>query len=229
MGADLQEALKNAIADDTGTSNSSVLNGSSSNTGDEESSSTRSARPGFRLGIPKAGSYAVVEVEGEEDFVEEVTNNSSSTAPSSYSQIVTRELFPLATVHRGGNKGGFGQMAPSSSGPESPWVEFSFNQTDLPRQHENRMKQQQAKKSRRGPRSRSSQYRGVTFYRRTGRWESHIWLVHGMTVPISFHPFFWYGVPDERFSPCSGIAGSKCTWVRIFSCSLLLIIPRHPV
>ncbi|XP_016652217.1 PREDICTED: AP2-like ethylene-responsive transcription factor TOE3 isoform X2 [Prunus mume] len=31
------------------------------------------------------------------------------------------------------------------------------------------------KKSRRGPRSRSSQYRGVTFYRRTGRWESHIW------------------------------------------------------
>ncbi|XP_042409213.1 APETALA2-like protein 3 [Zingiber officinale] len=35
--------------------------------------------------------------------------------------------------------------------------------------------QQQVKKIRRGPRSRSSQYRGVTFYRRTGRWESHIW------------------------------------------------------
>nr|GEY93847.1 ethylene-responsive transcription factor RAP2-7-like isoform X1 [Tanacetum cinerariifolium] len=34
---------------------------------------------------------------------------------------------------------------------------------------------QPGKKSRRGPRSRSSQYRGVTFYRRTGRWESHIW------------------------------------------------------
>ncbi|KAL4591965.1 hypothetical protein LXL04_004942 [Taraxacum kok-saghyz] len=34
---------------------------------------------------------------------------------------------------------------------------------------------QQMKKGRRGPRSRSSQYRGVTFYRRTGRWESHIW------------------------------------------------------
>ncbi|CAL2267828.1 unnamed protein product [Prunus armeniaca] len=39
--------------------------------------------------------------------------------------------------------------------------------------------QQKVKKSRRGPRSRSSQYRGVTFYRRTGRWESHIWLVFG--------------------------------------------------
>lgn len=36
---------------------------------------------------------------------------------------------------------------------------------------------QPMKKSRRGPRSRSSQYRGVTFYRRTGRWESHIWSV----------------------------------------------------
>ncbi|KAG6415436.1 hypothetical protein SASPL_122847 [Salvia splendens] len=33
----------------------------------------------------------------------------------------------------------------------------------------------QPRKGRRGPRSRSSQYRGVTFYRRTGRWESHIW------------------------------------------------------
>ncbi|KAK6942862.1 AP2/ERF domain [Dillenia turbinata] len=38
-------------------------------------------------------------------------------------------------------------------------------------QHQQQMK----KKGRRGPRSRSSQYRGVTFYRRTGRWESHIW------------------------------------------------------
>ncbi|KAL7612294.1 hypothetical protein Lser_V15G07483 [Lactuca serriola] len=43
---------------------------------------------------------------------------------------------------------------------------FSGKVTDVP---------QPLKKSRRGPRSRSSQYRGVTFYRRTGRWESHIW------------------------------------------------------
>ncbi|RWW28577.1 hypothetical protein GW17_00006934 [Ensete ventricosum] len=35
---------------------------------------------------------------------------------------------------------------------------------------------QAAKRTRRGPRSRSSQFRGVTFYRRSGRWESHIWL-----------------------------------------------------
>lgn len=42
------------------------------------------------------------------------------------------------------------------------------------------------KKSRRGPRSRSSQYRGVTFYRRTGRWESHIWFVFlSSDLPLS--------------------------------------------
>lgn len=35
--------------------------------------------------------------------------------------------------------------------------------------------QQVKKVGRRGPRPKSSQYRGVTFYRRTGRWESHIW------------------------------------------------------
>uniref|UniRef100_A0A2P2N2M9 Ethylene-responsive transcription factor RAP2-7 isoform X3 n=1 Tax=Rhizophora mucronata TaxID=61149 RepID=A0A2P2N2M9_RHIMU len=36
-------------------------------------------------------------------------------------------------------------------------------------------KLQKVTKGRRGPKSRSSKYRGVTFYRRTGRWESHIW------------------------------------------------------
>ncbi|KAF3961906.1 hypothetical protein CMV_013516 [Castanea mollissima] len=47
----------------------------------------------------------------------------------------------------------------------------------VPQQQQQQQQQQKplVKKSRRGPRSRSSQYRGVTFYRRTGRWESHIW------------------------------------------------------
>jgi AP2-like factor, euAP2 lineage len=50
-------------------------------------------------------------------------------------------------------------------------------QHQLQQQQQQPNQQPQVKKSRRGPRSRSSQYRGVTFYRRTGRWESHIWLV----------------------------------------------------
>ena len=29
---------------------------------------------------------------------------------------------------------------------------------------------------RRGPRSPASNYRGVTCYKRTGRWEAHIWV-----------------------------------------------------
>ncbi|XP_073124941.1 ethylene-responsive transcription factor RAP2-7-like isoform X2 [Henckelia pumila] len=49
-------------------------------------------------------------------------------------------------------------------------VDMGFCKAQFPAQQ-----QPQARKSRRGPRSRSSQYRGVTFYRRTGRWESHIW------------------------------------------------------
>lgn len=40
------------------------------------------------------------------------------------------------------------------------------------------------KSSRRGPRSRSSQYRGVTFYRRTGRWESHIWYIIQLIIML---------------------------------------------
>lgn len=55
-------------------------------------------------------------------------------------------------------------------------VELGIFKVQLP--SNNQVQRPPAKKSRRGPRSRSSQYRGVTFYRRTGRWESHIWSVY---------------------------------------------------
>jgi AP2-like factor (euAP2 lineage) len=98
-------------------------------------------------------------------------------------QLITRELFPA----------GAGPPRP----PTQHWPELGFfrvaepprPQPDiriLPHPHPHApppappppVQPQAAKKSRRGPRSRSSQYRGVTFYRRTGRWESHIWSVH---------------------------------------------------
>ncbi|XP_023632954.1 AP2-like ethylene-responsive transcription factor TOE3 isoform X2 [Capsella rubella] len=84
---------------------------------------------------------------------------------------VTRNFFPSQVMEPGVREmfgSGFnninqsvGKSDPSGSGrrPEEPAPEIS----------------PPLKKSRRGPRSRSSQYRGVTFYRRTGRWESHIW------------------------------------------------------
>lgn len=69
------------------------------------------------------------------------------------SDIITRTLFPVS-ADRGGR------------------VSDSMTQNGLKILQQ---KKPQVRKSRRGPRSRSSQYRGVTLYRRTGRWESHIW------------------------------------------------------
>ncbi|XP_058080835.1 AP2-like ethylene-responsive transcription factor TOE3 isoform X2 [Magnolia sinica] len=95
-------------------------------------------------------------------------------------KIVTRQFFPTE------KKDATSTQAASDPlpFPRAHWVGVKFCQskepieagkaTDvLPAQHQ--QQQQPMKKSRRGPRSRSSQYRGVTFYRRTGRWESHIW------------------------------------------------------
>lgn len=58
------------------------------------------------------------------------------------------------------------------------WLDLTCKEVDYGGPTEQRIAsqlKQPMKKSRRGPRSKSSQYRGVTYYRRTGRWESHIW------------------------------------------------------
>lgn len=68
------------------------------------------------------------------------------------------------------------ELFPGSDGPGEPIGPAHKPMVDVV-EVRSMMKSQQVKKSRRGPRSRSSQYRGVTFYRRTGRWESHIWFV----------------------------------------------------
>ncbi|XP_010484535.1 PREDICTED: AP2-like ethylene-responsive transcription factor TOE3 [Camelina sativa] len=91
---------------------------------------------------------------------------SQSTTWLSSVPPVTRNFFPSQVMEPGIYGSGFnrsqggGKSDPSGSGrPDELAPEIS----------------PPLKKSRRGPRSRSSQYRGVTFYRRTGRWESHIW------------------------------------------------------
>ncbi|ERN06706.1 hypothetical protein AMTRI_Chr01g112310 [Amborella trichopoda] len=95
----------------------------------------------------------------------EATSSNGSCNQEAEGMVVTRQLFPefaTGTVGSG--------SSPSSSWSSIQWLDVAaFGGTvvkDL---------NQVVKKSRRGPRSRSSQYRGVTFYRRTGRWESHIW------------------------------------------------------
>ncbi|KAI8523946.1 hypothetical protein RHMOL_Rhmol13G0111100 [Rhododendron molle] len=140
--------------EDSGTSNSSVLNaeGSSNGGGDDDSNScsTRASGDivGFNFDILKVGG-------GDYSRGDECSNDRLA---------VTRQLFPLI--------GGDG--APNAWLQGNNSVDLSFNQARIGQQQP-QQQQQQVKKSRRGPRSRSSQYRGVTFYRRTGRWESHIW------------------------------------------------------
>lgn len=79
---------------------------------------------------------------------------------------VTFQFFPVSEPAEEESPGG----GITAGAPRAHWSEVRFAE-----------KASEAspaiKKSRRGPRSRSSQYRGVTFYRRTGRWESHIWSV----------------------------------------------------
>ncbi|WMV44805.1 hypothetical protein MTR67_038190 [Solanum verrucosum] len=130
--------------ENSGTSNSSIVNVETSSTaGDDELISCSDQRTdGYAFEILRA------DYEGN--------------------GFVTKELFPLT----GGES-----AAPLSQ--QQQWLDLSGNYSGVPMEQRivvgPPQLRQQVKKSRRGPRSRSSQYRGVTFYRRTGRWESHIW------------------------------------------------------
>ncbi|URE22902.1 AP2 [Musa troglodytarum] len=98
-----------------------------------------------------------------------------SCSADSEPAVITRQFFPLDEVMEAGDVGG---GAAESSLPPAHWVGVQFGQSPQPTATATETAAEAshpAKKSRRGPRSRSSQYRGVTFYRRTGRWESHIW------------------------------------------------------
>ncbi|WCJ19420.1 Integrase-type DNA-binding superfamily protein [Euphorbia peplus] len=77
--------------------------------------------------------------------------------------LMTQQFFPEKMIT---------ESDQSELKPQVSWLKLSQGEDELKIVQQ---KQQQIRKSRRGPRSRSSQYRGVTFYRRTGRWESHIW------------------------------------------------------
>ncbi|KAF8404989.1 hypothetical protein HHK36_009884 [Tetracentron sinense] len=89
-------------------------------------------------------------------------------SPASES-LVTRQFFPV------GSEMGTTQDGCTAPFPQAHWVGVKFCQSEPLGAGKSMEVSQPMKKSRRGPRSRSSQYRGVTFYRRTGRWESHIW------------------------------------------------------
>ncbi|XP_020874056.1 AP2-like ethylene-responsive transcription factor TOE2 isoform X3 [Arabidopsis lyrata subsp. lyrata] len=147
--------------DESVTSNSSVVNAEASSCidGEDELCSTRTVK--FQFEILKGG---------EEEEEEEDDDERSAV-------MMTKEFFPVAK--------GMNFMDSSAQSSRST-VDISFQRgkqggdflgsgsgADAARVMQ--PPSQPVKKSRRGPRSKSSQYRGVTFYRRTGRWESHIW------------------------------------------------------
>ncbi|CAD6273138.1 unnamed protein product [Miscanthus lutarioriparius] len=171
-------------ASDSGSSESSVLNAEAASAGggpapaEEGSSST-----------PAVLEFSILRSDSDAAGVDE--DDAATPSPPHHhqhhqQQLVTRELFPAGA--------GAGPLLPA---PQH-WAELGFFRADPPRPQQQQpdirilphphphphatppapqppVQPQPAKKSRRGPRSRSSQYRGVTFYRRTGRWESHIW------------------------------------------------------
>ncbi|XP_068668532.1 APETALA2-like protein 1 [Aristolochia californica] len=175
-----------APLDDSGTSNSSIVNAEASS--NEDSCSTQAHRFHNRFAFSFDILKKAAEDEDEDD--DEDGEEENGVSPMELS-LVTMQLFPVrATGGRDYSASGPSSASSSSSRPH--WVDLTSRQVDpcsgpipvvkvLQQQQQQQQQQQpqpqpqQVKKSRRGPRSRSSQYRGVTFYRRTGRWESHIW------------------------------------------------------
>ncbi|KAF2551899.1 hypothetical protein F2Q68_00037982 [Brassica cretica] len=139
----------------------------------EESEEFCYSSPGKRVGsFSNSSSSAVVIEDGSDD---DEPNRVRANNP-----LITHQFFPEMESSVGDNSGG----GPGSSFPRSHWFGVQFSQSYLATGSSVGKPAtvgavvepaQPLKKSRRGPRSRSSQYRGVTFYRRTGRWESHIW------------------------------------------------------
>ncbi|KAF6993357.1 hypothetical protein CFC21_010261 [Triticum aestivum] len=184
---------------DSGTSESSVLNAEASCGGgaapaEEASSSTRQPAPAPRAVLEFSILRSSASAEGENDVgadddEEEATPSPPPPPPRHYhqhllqpQQLVTQELFPAAAAAGGPppmpvpqHWAELGFFRPAAPPPDMRILQLQQQQAHAPPPPPPPAQPPVAKKSRRGPRSRSSQYRGVTFYRRTGRWESHIW------------------------------------------------------
>ncbi|XP_057989455.1 floral homeotic protein APETALA 2 isoform X2 [Hevea brasiliensis] len=150
-----EEVASRTQMEDSGTSNSSIIINSEealTNPGDENSSN----------------SALIFDILKKEKNDAKHTNNALKEI-NPFRDFTTQQLFPEKSGLELDLQSGLSKIRPQ-------WLKSS--QMEPSAEAELRIvqqKQQQMRKSRRGPRSRSSHYRGVTFYRRTGRWESHIW------------------------------------------------------
>ncbi|CAK9142962.1 unnamed protein product [Ilex paraguariensis] len=150
--------------DDSETSISSIVNADESptNAADEYSSSTHSKPPNSIFTLDFGGIL-------NKNKGNSIIGIKDGCNGNLALEIVTKQLLPVAGEFGSGSSSAMSLLRPQ-------WLNLSVSESNggsalgIWQQQK-----QQVKKSRRGPRSRSSQYRGVTFYRRTGRWESHIW------------------------------------------------------
>ncbi|KAL2499656.1 Floral homeotic protein APETALA 2 [Abeliophyllum distichum] len=144
----------------------SVSNSSSSAVVIEDASEDEDAERGRKKRSSKIFGFSVAH------------NNDDDTDPcsSECEPPVTRQFFPVDESETGATSGDL-----PLNFPRAQWFGVKFCKSEPHGGGGGGFGKsavevaQPLKKSRRGPRSRSSQYRGVTFYRRTGRWESHIW------------------------------------------------------
>ncbi|GFY93794.1 integrase-type DNA-binding superfamily protein [Actinidia rufa] len=159
------------------------LNDSPDQTKDELSADENGKRVGSVSNSSSSSSSVVEEVSDDDGGERGGRKRSSrifegSVASEIESPAVTQQFFPSevgTTSGVGGDVAGGGGV---SDFPRAHWVGVSFCHSALSEgcgMGKSVELGQPQKKSRRGPPSRSSQYRGVTFYKRTGRWESNIW------------------------------------------------------
>ncbi|PIA52886.1 hypothetical protein AQUCO_01000628v1 [Aquilegia coerulea] len=150
------------ISNDNSSSSAVVIEDNGSNYGEEE------ARLGKGKKSSKIFGFSVNHHHADD-------NCSSENEP-----MMTRQFFPVeeSSFDMGSTTTpveATTTATATNSFPRAHWVGVKFGQSETLVPGKPTEMAQPIKKSRRGPRSRSSQYRGVTFYRRTGRWESHIW------------------------------------------------------
>ncbi|XWS75095.1 hypothetical protein CRYUN_Cryun01aG0055400 [Craigia yunnanensis] len=160
-GEKLPEAVELTQMEDSGSTNSSIINAEDvpSNAGEENSSNVNASA--FIFDILKKET-------------DDTTTTNVKKVENPLPDFLMRQFFPL-TGEKGGLELEFGTSLETKSLAKPQWLNLSYAESSGKAERKTVQLKPQPKKSRRGPRSRSSQYRGVTFYRRTGRWESHIW------------------------------------------------------
>ncbi|KAI3748670.1 hypothetical protein L6452_11922 [Arctium lappa] len=123
-------------------------------------------------------SYSAFDKQSFRNDIFSQTGESKENSNRASVGLITRQFFPVVGYLESEEEVGSPLIKSSPSAISllgADWLNLKVPEAAPMPQNMQPLPPQKARKSRRGPPSKSSQYRGVTFYRRTGRWESHIW------------------------------------------------------